>query len=82
MPYNIGIRGGDGGSEMLEYLQTYYIVREFGPGYVVTNVFFAVAVVLLLSDVRWDMRGVLRPKSRLAAWPFAAPPICSSGAAA
>lgn len=69
MPYNIGIRGGDGGSEMLEYLQTYYIVREFGPGYVVTNVFFAVAVVLLLSDVRWDMRGVLRAaRDAFACW--------------
>lgn len=45
---------------MLAYLQTYYIVRDFGPGYVVTNTFFAVAVVLLLSDVRWDVKGVLR----------------------
>lgn len=45
---------------MLAYLQTYYIVRDFGPGYVVTNVFFAVAVVALLSDVKWDAKGVLR----------------------
>ncbi len=45
---------------MLAYLQTYYIVRDFGPSYVVTNTFFALAVVLLLSDIKWDVKGVLR----------------------
>ena len=48
---------------MLEYVQTHYIVQNFGPGYVVTNIFFALAVVLLLSDVTWDIRGVLRAMS-------------------
>lgn len=36
---------------MLEYLQNYYLELQMGPGYVVTNIFYAIAVVLLLRPV-------------------------------
>lgn len=35
---------------MLEYFQTYYLLHEMGPGYIVTNIFYAVATVLLLRQ--------------------------------
>lgn len=41
---------------MLEYFQNYYIDLQMGPGYVVTNCFYAVAVVLLLRPVA-SLRG-------------------------
>lgn len=36
---------------MLEYFQNYYLNQQMGPGYVMTNIFYAVAVVLLLRPV-------------------------------
>ena len=35
---------------MLEYFQKYYLLHGMGPGYIVTNVFYAVAVVILLRS--------------------------------
>lgn len=43
---------------MLNYLREYYIEQNFGPGYVMTNLFFIVAVVLLLNHSKWDGRGI------------------------
>lgn len=45
---------------MLDYLYEYYIAQNYGPGYVVTNITFVVAVVLLLNRVEPTRRGVLR----------------------
>lgn len=44
---------------MENYFQTYYIAQDFGPGYVVTNVFYVMAVVLLLNDMKWNCRSVM-----------------------
>ncbi len=35
---------------MIDYFYQYYVLRQMGPGYVVTNVFYALAVVLLLRQ--------------------------------
>lgn len=48
---------------LFDYFQTYYLDRNFGPGYVATNVSYVIAVVLLLNDVQWDDRRALLKKA-------------------
>lgn len=41
---------------MLKYFQNYYIALQMGPGYVMTNIFYAIAVVALLCPLS-QLRG-------------------------
>ncbi|MCD7753379.1 MAG: GHKL domain-containing protein [Clostridiales bacterium] len=45
---------------MLDYFQTYYIARSFGPGYVATSIAYVIGLVLVLNDVQLTPRGIVR----------------------
>lgn len=45
---------------MLDYLYHYYILRDFGPGYVATNIAYVTAVVVLLGSAEKTPLGLLR----------------------
>lgn len=62
---------------MLDYFVSYYVERNFGPGYVVTNIAYVIAVVLLLSDTKGDARGVLRKAGECALCWLATVVYCS-----
>lgn len=51
---------------MLTYFYEYYIAQMFGPGYVVTNIAWAVAVVLLLGGEERGARGALKKLGEMA----------------
>lgn len=64
---------------MLDYFLSYYVRQEMGPGYVMTNIFYCVALTLLLSPKPTEWRGWLRRLTDMVILFAASVVLCSAG---
>lgn len=64
---------------MLDYFLSCYVRQEMGPGYVVTNIFYCIAVTLLLSPKPTAWRGWLRRIADMVILWLASVILCSVG---
>lgn len=45
---------------MLEYLKIYFIQRSYGNSYIITQITYAVVTVLMLSNVSFTVKNILK----------------------
>lgn len=50
-------RGSGTGGEMFEYFKFFYILHNYGIGYIMTNIVYVAACMVLLGDFKWKKKG-------------------------
>lgn len=53
---------------MLRYFQAYFIDMEYGPSYAITQISFIIATVLLLNNISFTTKGILKKLAEILIW--------------